>query len=167
MSIRLAYFFGFLAVCLLLLTSVYLQMFEGVIPCPLCALQRLTFGLLGILLLVGILLHTKFWARMLINFLTASTAILGIFLAGRQIWMQHFPFTGNTECGVSLQYMVEAFPLNQVLQKILFEGSAECTKRGWEFLHLNMAEWSLVWFLLFLLLALYLFLKEFKWHHPH
>lgn len=164
MPIRLAYFLGFLAVCFLLLTSVYLQVFEGAVPCPLCALQRVIFVSLGMILLVGVVLHSRFWGRIVVNLLTATMSLLGILLAGRQIWMQYFPMVGNTECGVSLQYMLEVFPLHQALQKILFEGSTECTQRGWEFLHLNMAEWSLVWFILFLLLAVYAFLKEFKWH---
>lgn len=167
MSIRSTYLLGFILVCLLLLTSVYLQVFDGILPCPLCSLQRLAFSLLGILFLIGILIHSKLWGRITINALCTITSVLGIFLAGRQVWMQHFPYTGSNECGVSLQYMLEAFPINQVLQKILFEGSAECTKRGWEFLHLNMAEWGLAWFLFFLLMSLYLFMREVKWHHHH
>lgn len=165
MSIRLAYFFGFLVICFLLLTSVYLQMYAEFIPCPLCVLQRLTFGLIGVLLLIGMLFHKKFWGRMVIHFFIALSSVVGIFLAGRQVWMQHLPSVNPAECGVSLQYMLQALPLNQVLQKVLFEGSTECTKRGWEFLYLNMAEWALVWFVLFLLLALYGFLKEFRWNH--
>lgn len=164
MSIRLAYVLGFLAVCFLLLTSVYLQVFENVIPCPLCSLQRLTFGLLGIFLALGIGLHAHYWGRLLINFFIAITSLLGILLAGRQIWMQHLPPTSKVECGVSLQYMVQAFPLSDVLRKILLEGSTECTQRGWEFLHLNMAEWALAWFILFLLLALYGFFNASKQH---
>jgi protein dithiol:quinone oxidoreductase len=164
MSIRFTYFLGFATILVLLLFSLYLQFFEGFIPCPLCTMQRLTFGLLGLLLLTGWMMHAKFWGRLIINTLCTLASLLGLFFAGRQIWLQHFPSTEANECGVSLEYMVEALPLNEVLQKIL-QGGAECSKRGWEFLYLNMAEWALILFALFLLLSIYLFLKEFRWNH--
>jgi len=59
--------------------------------------------------------------------------------------------------------MLQVLPVNQALQKI-FQGSAECTQRGWEFLHMNMAEWALIWFFLFLLMTFCLFIEEFKWN---
>lgn len=161
MSTRITYALGFVAIIVLLLTSVYLQLFEGFIPCPLCILQRDSLGLLGVLFLIGIFLHAKRFGRLTINFLAILISILGIFLAGRQVWLQHFPSGDSTECGVSLQYMMQALPLSEVMQKI-FEGSAECTQRGWEFLYLNMAEWALVWFVGFLFLTMYLFMKEVK-----
>jgi len=89
----------------------------------------------------------------LINLLSAMTALGGVFFAGRQIWLQHFASAGSAECGVSLQYMMKILPLNEVMRKIL-EGSTECTQRGWEFFHLNMAEWALAWFTLFLFLII-------------
>lgn len=149
-------------IVLLLTTSAYLQMFDGFAPCPLCTLQRFAFFLLGFWFFFGIFLHEKRWGRIFVNMLAAVTAILGILLAGRQIWLQHTMPANSNECVVSLQYMLEAFPLSQVIQKVLLEGSAECTKRGWEFLHLNMAEWSLVWFAVLFLMIVTIILKEFK-----
>jgi len=160
MSTRLYYLLGISLISLLLLTSIYLQLFEGIIPCPLCTLQRLTFGLLGILFLAGLFLYARKWGRLIIDSLLALSSILGIFLAGRQIWLQHVP-SPNNECGVSLQYMAQVLPFNELIKKI-FEGSAECSKQGWVFMHLNMAEWALVWFVLFLLFSLHLLLKEIK-----
>lgn len=161
MSMRLIYVLLFIIICALLLTSVYLQFFDHFIPCPLCVLQRLTFAVLGLLFFIGIFLHTKLFGRFVLNVLALVTSSLGIFLAGRQVWLQHFPLSSNVECGVSLQYMMQVLPLNQVLQKVL-EGSAECTERGLEFLYLNMAEWSLLWFILFFLLTLYWVLVALK-----
>ncbi len=164
MSLRAIYFIGLCLVTLLLLISVYLQVVDGVIPCPLCTLQRLTFGLLGCLFLLGILLHARFWGRLFINIFCGLTAILGMLLAGRQIFMQHFAESSNNECAASLQYMIHTFPLNELAQKILLEGSAECKKRGFELLHLNMAEWAFIWFLLFFLLVVVLFLRDVRHH---
>lgn len=161
MSIRSTYLLGFVLAILLLLISVYLQFVDGILPCPLCAFQRATFGLLGIIFLIGLFTYKIPILRFIMNSLAALASILGIILAGRQIWLQHFP-PANNECGVSLEYMLETFPINEVLKKIFFEGSAECTQRGWEFFYLNMAEWSLIWFVILFILTIILFLKEFK-----
>ena len=166
MSIRSTYLLGLVIVSTLLLTSLYFQFFEGIMPCPLCTLQRFSFGILGILFLVGIFVYSKRWPRLIINTFCTLISILGIFLAGRQVWLQKFPSADSNECGVSLQYMMQVLPMNEVLQKI-FTGSAECTQRGWEFLHLNMAEWALIWFVGFLILSLCLFFEEVKWKKHH
>ncbi|MFZ2315562.1 MAG: disulfide bond formation protein B [Gammaproteobacteria bacterium] len=158
MSARLTYFLGFLAATALLSASIYFQIFDGFIPCPLCTLQRITFGLLGILFLIGLLL-TKSRPRLILNLFTSLVSLVGVFLAGRQIWLQHFPPSEGTACGVSIQYMMQILPLNEVIQRI-FSGSAECSQRGWEFLSFNMAEWSLVWFVVFFALMLYLLVKK-------
>lgn len=158
MSIRTIYLFGFVIVTSILMTSIYFQVIDGIMPCPLCTLQRIAFFLLGILFLTGVFLHTKRKAVFIINVLCGIISIAGIFFAGRQVWLQHFPSADNSECGVSLQYMMQVLPMNEVIQKI-FSGSAECTQRGWEFLNLNMAEWALIWFVIFFLLTIYLFVK--------
>ncbi|RDI46547.1 disulfide bond formation protein B [Aquicella lusitana] len=161
MSSRLLYFLGFVIICFLLATGFYLQYVDGIMPCPLCMLQRFCFAGLGILFFIGFFVHAKPLARYTIDALSVLVSLLGILLAGRQIWLQHFSTAENSECGVSLQYMVQALPLHEVMQKII-AGSAECTQRGWEFLYLDMAEWSLIWFIFFLLLSLYLLLKKVK-----
>jgi disulfide bond formation protein DsbB len=159
MSIRLTYLLGFLVVCAILLTSIYFQVFEGIMPCPLCTLQRISFGILGLLFLTGLIAYKKVGFRLFINTLCGLTSMLGIFLASRQVWLQHFPSADASECGVSLQYMMQVLPMNEVIQKI-FTGSAECTQRGWEFLQMNMAEWALICFIGFTILSIWLLCKE-------
>ena len=129
------------------------------IPCPLCTLQRLSFALLGFFFLIGIMVHRKRWAQISINLLATFASAMGIFFAGRQVWVQHFPTEGSNECGVSLQYMMEALPWKEAANKI-FSGSAECTQRGFEFLSMNMPEWALICFLGFAALSLYLLFKK-------
>jgi len=161
MSARLTYFLGFIIIVFLLSTSAYLQIYQGIMPCPLCSLQRVSFALLGILFLIGLFLSGKRWGRISINLLAMLASSSGLFFAGRQIWLQQFPSADNTECGVSLHYMMQMLPLKEVMQKVI-AGSAECTDRGWEFLHLNMPEWAFFWFSLFFVAMLYLIVKELK-----
>lgn len=160
MSTRSLYLLALITIGFLLLTSLYLQFFVGILPCPLCTLQRIAFGTLGILFLIGIIADSKRWACLLVNFLSALVSALGIVLAGRQLWLQHFPTTEG-ECGVSIQYMLQVLPFNEVVEKI-FAGSAECSQSTWEFMHLNMPAWALLWFILFFFLSLYLVWKDRK-----
>ncbi len=158
MSTRLTYFLALTLICVLLLISLYLQFFRGFVPCPLCSLQRLCFAAIGLICLGGIFLGGRPLGRFIFPLLTTTLSLLGIVLAGRQVWLQHIAPVDSSECGVSLQYMLQILPLNEVIQKI-FAGSAECSQRGWEFLMLDMAEWSLVWFILFLCVGLFLLRK--------
>ncbi|TAK72925.1 MAG: disulfide bond formation protein B [Gammaproteobacteria bacterium] len=164
MSTRLIYFLALAAIALLLLTSLYLQFFQGFEPCPLCHLQRFCFALLGGIFLVGLLLPSRRMNHLLIACLSGIASVLGMVLAGRQVWLQHIAPVNSDECGVSIQYMMKILPWHEVIQKI-FAGSAECSQRGWDFLTLDMAEWALVWFALMFSLAIYLGVKGF--HHRH
>jgi protein dithiol:quinone oxidoreductase len=158
MSIRVTYLIGFIVVSLLLVASVYLQFFQGVVPCPLCTLQRLAFGMLGLLFFIGLFLSGS-CSRLIINGVACLVSLAGLFFSGRQIWLQHFPSGDANQCGASLEYMLQALPLHQVMQQV-FQGSVECTQRGWEFLFLNMAEWAFIWFGLLLGLVSYLLVKK-------
>ena len=155
---RLIYLISFLIICLLLGGGFYLEVTTGFTPCPLCILQRTLFGLLGVLFFFGLLFANKKSIRFFINGFILLSAGLGSLLAGRQIWLQHFASTGTHECGVSLQYMLHVLPLNEVMQKI-FSGSAECRERGLTFLSFDLAEWALLWFIVFLIVGGWLFFR--------
>jgi disulfide bond formation protein DsbB len=161
MSTRLTYIFSFLAICGILGTSVYLQVAEGIMPCPLCTLQRITFGVIGGLLFLGILLYRKRMATILLNFFVVVFSILGFIFAARQTWLQHFPSSSGSECGVSLDYMIQALPWSEVLEKI-FTGSAECTTRQWELLSMSIPEWSVIFFCILFCVGGLLFIRDLK-----
>lgn len=143
-SERISYFLGFLAITSLLGFAWYLQKYDGIMPCPLCVLQRLDFVLLGVVFFFGALLPLKQIGHFIIGSLSMLISLLGLMLAGRQIWLQHLP-AQNGDCGVSLNYLIQVLPPMEVIKKI-FAGSAECSKTVWQFLHLSLAEWTFFWF---------------------
>jgi disulfide bond formation protein DsbB len=67
-------------------------------------------------------------------------------LAARQVWLQSLPKDQVPACGMGLDYMLETLPLTETLRKV-FEGSGECAEKSWEFLHLSIAGWTLVFFI--------------------
>jgi disulfide bond formation protein DsbB len=161
MSLRLIYGLGFAIVSLLLLISVYLQIFDNILPCPLCTLQRLSFALLGLLFLLGFFLPKKNGYQRPLQLSLLGTVLSGLFFSGRNIWLQHFSLP-NQECTPGIQYLFSTFPFKDALQKIL-AGSADCSLRGFELLSLDMAEWAFIWFSLFLCMVIYLLFTRAKY----
>lgn len=160
-STRIISLISVLTITFLLLLSIYLQVYKNILPCPLCTLQRITFIILAIFFLFAACFYKRFWLRIFFASVTTFFSLVGILFAGRQVWLQHFPTQNSSECGASLQYMMQVFSWNELIGKIL-EGTADCSKVEWEFLHLDMAEWALLWFIMFLFVSLYLLLREFK-----
>jgi len=148
MSTRMIFLLSFLVICGVLGTSIYLQYFDGFMPCPLCTLQRLSFGAIGVMLLLGALFYRRRFITIPASLFTMVFSVSGFVFAARQTWLQHFPTAHSSECGVSLQYMVNALPWHEVIGKI-FAGNAECTQRSWELLTLSMPEWSVILFAAF------------------
>lgn len=152
-SLRTTYFISFILVMSLIGTTLYLQKYSGFVPCPLCILQRIVFAMLGVIFFFGALAAAKKVKQLFIGIAASLVSLLGIVLSGRQVWLQHLPPNENVDCGASLQYLLHVLPWDEVLKKI-FQGTAECTLKGSEFFHLSLAEWSLICFILFLILSL-------------
>jgi disulfide bond formation protein DsbB len=151
-SVRQGYMLGFFII-LLLEGFVYFLQSEGISPCPLCLLQRWMMGALCALFFVGMLFHFKKTGNKVIGIIGILITLTGMLLAGRQTWLQHIPPIGNGGCGVSLQYLVSVLPFFDVL-KLVWQGGTECSETGWVFLHLSLAEWSLILFGIFFIFVI-------------
>lgn len=118
----------------------------GLEPCPLCIFQRVALmGTAGMLLLAA-LLGFNTWLARIFGFLATAGAGAGVALAGRHIWLQHLPADQVPECGPGLDYLIEVFPLKDVLTQVL-SGSGECAEVAWTFLGLSIPEWTLLAFI--------------------
>lgn len=151
---QLRYLAAFILIVALLGGAEYLQIYLGVTPCPLCIMQRFVMMILGFFFLIGIIFAYKVAVKRSIGFFGALFSFGGILLAGRQVWLQHLPPNSGENCEVSLQYLMSVLPLKQVAQKV-FEGSSGCSQVGWEFMHITLAQWSLLAFIFFFLFSLF------------
>lgn len=150
---RLFYISIFLICGALLGFGLYLEHGKGLEPCPLCVFQRIAFISIAMIALIAALHGPDRMAVWFYNGLISLAALIGGGIATRQVWLQHLPADQVPECGPGLDYMLETFPLGQALQMIL-SGSGECAEVGWSFLGFSIAEWSLLWFLIFLITGL-------------
>jgi protein dithiol:quinone oxidoreductase len=143
-SVRVNYFLGFVVLLFLMGFSFLLQ-YQGIVPCPLCLLQRMMMMALIIVCFIGIVCPFKKTGYIVLNMVGLLISLMGMLLAGRQIWLQYTPPIGQGECGVSLYYLLNILPMADVA-KIVWQGGTECSEVGWVFLGLSLAAWSLLLF---------------------
>lgn len=154
------YWLGLLvSACLLGVAYFYFQLALGLAPCPLCMFQRIC--LIGVIVfcLLGIVFKPKVVLAKLISFGVLTFSVLGLLLAGRQVWLQHLPAEKVPECGPDLAFMLQAFPLMEVVETVL-SGSGECAEVQWQFIGFSMPEWMLFIFFVYVVIALRLLLKK-------
>ncbi|MCX8146085.1 MAG: disulfide bond formation protein B [Azovibrio sp.] len=119
-------------------------------PCPLCIFQRLLYLLLAVVALLGAALPR---AQRGASLGVAALAVAGLATAAYQSLMQAFPDVVS-ECSY-----VDPGPIERLVDWLgmqyppLFMATGFCGSREWEFLGLSMANWSLLCFAAFAVLA--------------
>jgi disulfide bond formation protein DsbB len=132
------------AVCLALLGYAwYAQAVLHLEPCPLCIFQRVGVAAAALLFLLAALHNPRRWGAPVYGVLLVLAALATIGVAGRHLWIQHLPEGSVPACGATLSYMLEVFPLSDVIRKVL-SGSGECARISWWLFGLSMPGWVLL-----------------------
>jgi disulfide bond formation protein DsbB len=139
--------------------GLYLQHVVGLEPCPMCIVQR--YALVLVALVAGVTAALKSRrAHLAGSGLMVVIAGFGAFVAGRQSWLQWNP-PEIASCGRDFYGMIETFPLKRAIPMI-FRGSGDCTKIDWTFLGGSIANWSFVWFAIFLVVGVAIFVRQLR-----
>ncbi len=138
-------------IAMLVFGIVYLQNYLGLVPCPMCIVQR--YALIGVLVLsaLGALGGGQLLIK-IVSWLVFLMSGFGAFVAARQSWLQWYP-PEVVSCGRDFYGMIENFPMQRFIPMI-FRGSGDCTKVDWTFLGGSIANWSFVAFSGIMLLML-------------
>lgn len=126
--------------------GLFLQYIKHQDPCPLCMVQRVIFIAILIVFTVAALHGPKRAGERVYALLIGLLSLIGIGVASRHIWIQNLPKDQVPACGPGLDYMLDTFPLADVLKQLM-HGSGECAAKGWTFLTLGIPEWSLLCYL--------------------
>lgn len=153
-STRFADFLAFLLCCILIASAIYIEETAKLEPCALCIFQRVTFAILALLFLIGSILKLKQPIRRYYHLFVALIAFIGIYLAGKQIWLEHLPPNKVPTCGASLKYLFQILPAHKALQ-VALQGSGSCAKVTWRLLGFSIPTWSLLFFILLAALAIW------------
>jgi protein dithiol:quinone oxidoreductase len=135
----------------LLSFGMYLQHVVGLVPCPMCIVQRYVMVLMALVAVLGAGLPGRKTALIAGSWLVVLGGG-GAYVAARQTWLQWYP-PEVVSCGRDFYGMIETFPLQRAIPMI-FKGGGDCTKVDWTFLGGSIANWSFVAFVGLGLLAL-------------
>ena len=156
---KVSYLLGFLVCAGLMGWALWLQYGQGLEPCPLCIFQRIAVSAVGIVFLVAFVHNPRDFGAAIYAGLVLVFAGAGAAFAGRQVWLQSLPKDQVPACGPGLSYMMESMPYLDVVKKV-FAGSGQCAEKGWEFLGLAIAGWTLVFFVAMIIAAFALIRRE-------
>lgn len=146
-------FIAFLICGAFLVVGAYLQYKLGLIPCPLCIIQRFLITCLGILFLMGALFNFSSMTRSFLHTVTFLLSTLGAAVASRQLWLEHLPTNKLISCKANLaEYSHSAFFQHAI--DLFFKGTRDCGESQWSFLGLSMPMWTLLLFLFLIALTL-------------
>ncbi len=146
-------FAGFLLIPLALLAeALILQHLKGQAPCPLCILQRQGFLLIALVALVAVVHSPRRRGAVAYAAGVALAAACGLGVAIWHVWTLYHPKFG---CGIDvMEKIVNDLPTAKLLP-FIFYASGDCSARHDPILGLMVPEWSLAWFSLFLLAAIF------------
>ncbi|MBU1236785.1 MAG: disulfide bond formation protein B [Gammaproteobacteria bacterium] len=155
---RTPFVFVFAASLGLVLGGVAFSELMGLGACPLCIIQRMLYLGLAIVAGVGLFVAGQSLASRLFALAMATVAATGIFVAGYQVWIQRF--APETNCSPYPTWWEEMVDRAGEQVPILFSANGLCSDPAWKFLGLSIADWSLAWFTLFLLVAVYIAFRQ-------
>ncbi|MBA2709916.1 MAG: disulfide bond formation protein B [Tatlockia sp.] len=140
---------------IVLAASFYFEYFRGLEPCPLCLMQRFSVFLLFAISFTGTAIRSL-KAGKVIAFFQFFIAALGLYFAGRQLWLQSLPPGQAPSCMPDLGVLIRYFPLKDVF-KALFWGTKDCAEITWQWLGMPMPAWTALYFFIMLIAAIPLF----------
>lgn len=144
---RVRFVLGFLACAGLLGMGAYFQFVGGLEPCPLCISQRIAIFATGLCFLAAAIHNPQSYGIKIYAIVGAVIALCGAAISTRHVWLQHLPPDQVPECGPSLDYVFQYFPLTETI-KLMLNGTGDCAEVNWTLLGFSMPAWTLVSFLL-------------------
>lgn len=134
----------------LLFGALVMEHFFALVPCPLCLMQRIWFFAAGLFAFIG-LLHDPRWG--IYPVLSIASAIAGGGFSIRQLYLQSLPADQVPACGPDITYMIDAFPLKDLLAAMT-RGTGDCAAVAWQFLGLSIPAWALLGFAAIIVLSI-------------
>lgn len=145
--------FSALLTLFVLFMSFYFQYIIGLMPCPLCIMQRVCVFLLLVVMSLSFSTKRKAHRVSLLQILIAGA---GLFFSLRQLWLQSLPAAQVPACMPGLDILIRYFPVKTVIQT-LFWGTGDCAEVTWTFWRISMPGWTALYFGLIIVLGFFLF----------
>lgn len=124
-----------------------------------CMMQRVVFFGLGLFALIAALHNPGYIGQKIYAILVALLSISGASVAIRQIWLQNMPEDQVPACGPGIDYMLEVFPLLEVIEMAI-TGTGDCAKVQWTLAGVSIPGWSLLAFSGFAITSLIILFRK-------
>jgi disulfide bond formation protein DsbB len=134
---------GFAACAGALAFALFAQYGLKLTPCHLCIFQRVEVLILGLVFLLAAIHNPGDGGARVYGVLVGVAALLTAVTAGRHVWIQMQPPGSVPGCGADLAFMLDVFPLMQVIIKV-FKAGGECAKIDFSFLGISFPGWVLL-----------------------
>lgn len=139
----------------ILLAALAYEKVTGLMPCPLCWLQRGVFVGFFLLSLIAHLLSRFTLIRWLLLIAFVLMTATGIGIALRHLYIKLNP--QSVSCGMDVETLLNFFPVQEALTQMLM-GSSDCAQAA-NLMGLPLPAWSLTGYLLLGILAVYSLVK--------
>ena len=124
--------------------SLYLEHYQNLAPCVLCLMQRYCMASVALLaFLASRRVNKSGWLPVMVTLI--CFALLGVYFAGRQLWLHSLPPESVPACMPNLDTLIHYFPWQAVLEAI-FMGTGDCAHEQYHVLGLSLPVWGLVFF---------------------
>lgn len=130
----------------LMAVALYMEHVMALEPCPLCIFQRIAVISVGIIALIAAIHNPKKPGVSIYGGLMITAAAIGSALSIRQLYLQSLPEDEVPSCGPGLDYLLDVFPLTEVIEMVL-SGDGSCAEVMWTFLGISIPGWTLVGFI--------------------
>ncbi|MHA7833308.1 MAG: disulfide bond formation protein B [Algiphilus sp.] len=145
-NFRVLSLIGFLACAAAMVFALWLEHGQGLEPCPMCVFQRIAMIATGVVFLLAALHGPGRVGRRVYGALALLGAGPGAGIAGRHVWLQNLPEDQIPACGPTLDFLVDALPLWEVLTTVL-RGDGNCAVIDWTWMGFSLPQLTLAGFL--------------------
>ncbi len=146
--------------CMFLIgVALYMEHMMHLEPCPLCIFQRVAVITAGLIAIVAALHNPQRLGIKVYSLMVVMASTVGGALAIRQLHLQSLPEDQVPSCGPGLDYLLDVFPMQDVIQMVLVcDGS--CAEVVWTLLGISIPGWTLVGFIGLITLGLFQALRK-------
>ncbi len=160
-SSRIIFGLLFFGCSFLMAAALFMEHQMNLEPCPLCILQRIMVITTGIIALIAAIHHPRELGVKVYGGLVVVSAVIGGGISSRQLWLQSLSEDAVPACGASLDYMLDVFPLAEVLSMVL-SGDGTCAEIAWTLLGISIPGWTLVGFAGLIAIGLFQIIKPLR-----
>lgn len=132
--------------------ALYMEHAMHLEPCPLCIFQRVAAIAVGAIAFSAALHNPGKTGVRAYGGLMIIAAAAGGALSARQLYLQSLPADQVPACGPGLDYLLDVFPMTEVIQMVL-TGDGSCAEVVWSLFGISIPGWTLIGFVGLLILG--------------